>query len=140
MPHSISRDFPKENDPETIRSCEWSGPSGDPLLGLTRDSEKRLKVIETERCPIAPLPGLILERLREGRYGERTLLADTLPDRGFDVAATQLSYSAYHVGLALEPQGLGRDALQVWQDVPGQAQSASVTERPILNKIRQRIA
>jgi hypothetical protein len=40
----------------------------------------------------------------------------------------------------LEQQGLGRDALQVWEDFLGQAPSASVTERPILNKNRQRIA
>jgi len=39
----------------------------------------------------------------------------------------------------LEQQGLGRDALQVWEDFLGQAHSASVNERPILNKIRQRI-
>ena len=50
------------------------------------------------------------------------------------------SDAAYHVGLALEQQGLGRDALQVWEDFLGQADSASVTERRILNKIRQRIA
>ena len=50
------------------------------------------------------------------------------------------SYAAYHVGLALEKQGLGRDALQVWEDVLGQANSAPVNERPMLNKIRQRIA
>ena len=50
------------------------------------------------------------------------------------------SYAAYHVGLVLEQQGLGHDALQVWQDVLEQAHSTSVNERPILNKIRQRIA
>ena len=50
------------------------------------------------------------------------------------------SDAAYHVGLALEEQGLGRDALQVWEGVLGQALSASVNERPMLNKIRQRIA
>jgi Tfp pilus assembly protein PilF len=50
------------------------------------------------------------------------------------------SYAAYHVGLALEQQGLRGDALQVWEDVLGQVHSASVNERPILNKIRQRIA
>jgi Tfp pilus assembly protein PilF len=48
--------------------------------------------------------------------------------------------AAYHVGLALEQQGLGRDALQVWEDVLKQADSASVNERPMLNKIRQRIS
>ena len=50
------------------------------------------------------------------------------------------SDAAYHVGLALEQQGLGRDALQVWEDFLEQAPSASVNERPMLNKIRQRIA
>ena len=44
------------------------------------------------------------------------------------------------MGLALEQQGLGRDALQVWEDVLKQAGSASVNERPFFNKIRQRIA
>jgi hypothetical protein len=34
--------------------------SGQPLLGLTRDGEKGLKVIQTERDPIAPRSGLIL--------------------------------------------------------------------------------
>jgi Trypsin-like peptidase domain/Tetratricopeptide repeat len=49
-------------------------------------------------------------------------------------------YAAYHMGLALEGQGLKRDALQVWEDFLGQADSASINERPILNKIRQRVA
>ena len=44
------------------------------------------------------------------------------------------------MGLALKDQGLGRDALQVWEDALKQVDSASVTERPMLNKIRQRIA
>jgi hypothetical protein len=44
------------------------------------------------------------------------------------------------MGLALKDQGLGRDALQVWEDVLRQAHSASVNERPTLNKIQQRIA
>ena len=50
------------------------------------------------------------------------------------------SYAAYHVGLALEQQGLKRDALQVWEDFLGQAHSASANERPILNKMQQRVA
>ena len=37
------------------------GMSGNPLLGLTRDGEQGLKVIETERSPVAPRSGLILE-------------------------------------------------------------------------------
>ena len=41
--------------------------SGDPLLGLVRNFDKGLKVIETERCPIAPRAGLILEWAGKGR-------------------------------------------------------------------------
>src|SRR5512140_2206807 len=67
----------------------FEGVSGNPLLGLTGYREKSLKVIETERGPIAPFPGLILERPREGRREERTLFADILPDRRFDAAASQ---------------------------------------------------
>jgi S1-C subfamily serine protease/Flp pilus assembly protein TadD len=48
--------------------------------------------------------------------------------------------AAYHVGHALEQQGLNLEALQVWEHVLKQAESASVTERPILNQIRHRIA
>ena len=48
--------------------------SGNPTLGLTRYSEKGLKVIEVKRGPIAPLSGLIREWPRKGRCEERTLL------------------------------------------------------------------
>lgn len=34
--------------------------SGDPLLGVTGDSNNRFEVIETERGPITPHAGLIL--------------------------------------------------------------------------------
>jgi hypothetical protein len=53
---------------------------GYPLLRVTRDGDKSLKVIQTERGPIAPRAGLVLEHL---------LLADILPDRRFDVAVSQ---------------------------------------------------
>ena len=33
--------------------------SGNPLLGVTRDRDKGLKVMETERGPIAPPAGLL---------------------------------------------------------------------------------
>jgi len=56
------------------------------------------------------------------------------------VCPSSSSYAAYHVGLTLEQQGLGPDALQMWEDFLEQADSVSVTERPILNKIRQRVA
>ena len=54
--------------------------SDNPLLGLTRDGDQGFEIIETERSPVAPLPGLILER---------TLLVDILPDRRLDVATSQ---------------------------------------------------
>ena len=50
------------------------------------------------------------------------------------------SYAAYHMGLALEQQGLGRDALQLWEQFLVQTNSASVIERPMLDKIQQRVA
>ena len=63
--------------------------SSDPLLGLKRHIHQCLKVIETERGAVAPPPGLILERSRERRGEEGTLLAGILPDRCLDVAASQ---------------------------------------------------
>ena len=47
------------------------------------------EVIETERSPVMPTSGLILERAGESRREERTPLADLLPDGRFDVAASQ---------------------------------------------------
>jgi len=41
--------------------------SGYPLLGLMRDGDEGLKVIETKRIAIAPRARLILERAGEGR-------------------------------------------------------------------------
>lgn len=63
--------------------------SGNPLLGLKGDVHERLEIVETEGRAIAPFAGLILERPGEGRYEERSFLADILPDRGLDVAASQ---------------------------------------------------
>jgi len=85
--------------PEASQSSSLmlQGVSGDPLLGLTRHGDKGLKVIETKRGPVAPRYGLIFERPRKCRCEERTLLADILPDRRFDVAATQ-SVCGFNVG------------------------------------------
>jgi Tfp pilus assembly protein PilF len=78
-------------------------------------------------------------------------LGAVLQDQGQVEEATQVlrraaacpsssSYTAYHVGLALEQHGLGSEALQIWEDVLGQANGSSVNERTILNKIQQRAA
>jgi tetratricopeptide (TPR) repeat protein len=55
-------------------------------------------------------------------------------------ACPSSSYTAYHVGLAFEQQGLGRDALQIWEDILRQTDTTSVTELTILKQIRQRAA
>ena len=69
--------------------------SGNPLLGVTRDGDKGLKVIETERGPMAPCSGLILERPGEGRCEEWTLLADNLPvSFCVSIVAQALKYSS----------------------------------------------
>jgi hypothetical protein len=61
--------------------------------------------------------------------------------RGTSAACPSSSpHPAYHVGLALDQQSLEQDALQVWEDFLEQAHSASVNERPMLNKILQPIA
>ena len=44
------------------------------------------------------------------------------------------------VDKAVDAIGLGREALHVWEDFLERAQSLSLNERPILTKIRQRIA
>ena len=49
------------------------------------------------------------------------------------------SQAAYQAGLALEQQGLGQDALRVWEGFLNRTQNAPVNEKPFLNKIRQRI-
>ena len=64
--------------------------SSNPVLGFTRDGNKGFKVIETERSRVAPDPGLILERLRESRCEERSILATILPDRRLDDATSHL--------------------------------------------------
>ena len=73
---------------------------------------------------------------------DSTRLFVYIRNQAIDPAAcpSSSSYAAYHVGLVLEQQGLGHDALQVWQDVLEQAHGTSVNERPILNMIQQRIA
>ena len=63
--------------------------SRNPLLRFKGDVHERLEVVKTERSPVAPGAGLILERARESRCEERSFLADILPDRGFDIAAAQ---------------------------------------------------
>jgi hypothetical protein len=43
-------------------SSSFENMSGDPLLGVTRNADKGLKVIQTERGSIAARAGLIFER------------------------------------------------------------------------------
>ena len=50
--------------------------SGDPIFGFTGQGEQSFKVIQTDRSPNAPYPGLILQSPGEGRRNERSVLAD----------------------------------------------------------------
>ena len=62
--------------------------SSNPLLSLLGDGKQSLKVAKTEGCAVAVCAGLILERPREGRCGERSFFTDILPDGGLHVAAS----------------------------------------------------
>ena len=77
--------------------------SRNPLLRFKGDVHERLEVVKTERSPVAPGAGLILERARESRCEERSLLAAILPDRGLDVAASQRVSRFFVVGSHLFP-------------------------------------
>ena len=61
------REAPGGPEASHSRSSMLQDMSGDPLLGLVHNSDKGLKVIETEGSPIAPRAGLILEWAGEGR-------------------------------------------------------------------------
>lgn len=63
--------------------------SSDPLLRVNGDIHERLEVTQTERGPMAPGAGLILEWPRKGRGEERALLTHILPDRRLDAATSQ---------------------------------------------------
>lgn len=89
--------------------------------------------IRQDACLVSAALGLgtVLQAQRRGEEARQVLRRAA--------ACPSSSETAYHVGLALEQQGLGRDALQVWENFLGQARSGSVNERPMLEKIQQRV-
>ena len=91
--------------------------------------------IRQDACLVSASFGLSMVLQAQGQVDEAKQVL-----RRAAACPSSSSYAAYHVGLVLEQQGLGHDALQVWQDVLEQAPGTSVNERPILNKIQQRIA
>ena len=91
--------------------------------------------IRQDACLVGAALGLGTVLQAQGRVEEAKQVLRTAA-----ACPSSSSYTAYHVGLALEQQGLGRDALQVWEDFLGQAHSGSVNERPMLNKMQQRVA
>jgi Tfp pilus assembly protein PilF len=91
--------------------------------------------IRQDACLVSASLGLGTALQAQGRVDEAKQVL-----RRAAACPSSSSDAVYHVGLALEQQGLGRDALQVWENFLGQAHSASVNELPIHNKIRQRIA
>ena len=118
----------------------------DPVL-LKNMGELRLRARDTEgaaelyraairqdACLMSAALGLNAVLQTQGRVEEARQVL-----RGAAACPSSSSDAAYHVGLALEQQGLGRDALQVWEAFLGRPDGAAVTERLILNKMRQRI-
>lgn len=91
--------------------------------------------IRQDACLVSASLGLGTVLQAQGRVDEARQVL-----RRAAACPSSSSDAAYHVGVALEQQGLGGDALQVWEDFLGQAHNASVNERPILNKIQQRVA
>ena len=91
--------------------------------------------VRQDPCLVSAVLGLSTVLQAQGRRDEAMQIL-----RRVAACPSSSSYAAYYVGLALEQQGLGRDALEVWEDFLGQAPSTSFNERPILNKIRQRVA
>jgi Flp pilus assembly protein TadD len=91
--------------------------------------------IRQDACLVSASLGLGIVLQAQGRVEEAKQVL-----RRAAACPSSSSDAVYHVGLALEQQGLGQDALQVWEDVLEQAHSATAIERPILNKIRQRVA
>ena len=91
--------------------------------------------IRQDACLVSASLGLGTVLQAQGRMNEAVQVL-----RRTAACPSSSSYAAYQVGLALEQQGLGRDALEVWEDYLGHAHSASVNERPIVNKIQQRVA
>lgn len=91
--------------------------------------------VRQDPCLVSAVLGLSTVLQAQGRADEAMQAL-----RRAAACPSSSSHAAYYVGLALEQQGRGRDALQVWEDFLGHAPIGSFNERPILNKIRQRVA
>jgi Tfp pilus assembly protein PilF len=109
------------------------------LRYLMRDSQGAAELyrsaIRQDACLVSASLGLSTVLQAQGQVDEARQVL-----RRAAACPSSSSYAAYHVGLALEQQGLRGDALQVWEDFLAQAPSASVNERPMLNKIQQQVA
>ena len=77
--------------------------SGNPLLRFQRDVHEGFEVMKTERRPMAPRAGRIPERAGKGGREERTVGAGVLPDRRFDVAASQRVCGCLLVAILFPP-------------------------------------
>ena len=109
------------------------------LLSRMRDTQGAAEwyraAIRQDACLVSASLGLSTVLQAQGRVDEAMQVLRRAAD-----CPSSSSDAAYHVGLALEQQGLGRDAMKVWEDFLRQDHSAAVNERPILNKMQQRVA
>ena len=91
--------------------------------------------IRQDACLVSAALGLGTVLQAQGRLEEAKQVL-----RRAAACPSSSSYMAYHVGLALEQQGLRRDALQIWQDALGRTPGPPINEQLILKKIQQRVA
>jgi len=89
--------------------------------------------IRHDACFVSASLGLSGVLQGQGRAEEATQVL-----RRAAACPSSSSYTAYHVGLALEQHGLRTEALQIWEDVLGHTNGTPVNERTLLNKIQQR--
>jgi tetratricopeptide (TPR) repeat protein len=131
---------------ETYRRAFAQTPSDPVLLKNMGELQSRMRdaegaaelyraAIRQDACLVSASLGLSTVLQAQGRVDEAMQVLRRAAD-----CPSSSSDAAYHVGLALEQQGLGRDAMKVWEDFLRQDRSAAVNERPILNKMQQRVA
>ena len=119
------------NDPLLLRNM---GELWHHMHDIQGSAELYRAAIRQDACLVSAALGLGTVLYAQGRGEEaRQVLRRA-------AACPSSSDTAYHVGLALEQQGQGRDALQVWEDFLGQTSNGSIYERPLLEKIQQRVA
>jgi len=120
------------NDPELLKNMAELRSRMQDMPGAT---DLYRAAVRHNACLLSASLGLGAVLQAQGRETEATEVL-----RRAAACPSSSSYMAYQVGLALEQQGLKRDALQIWEDVLKQTHNAPVNEQAIRNTIQQRAA